>query len=137
MPSAARAWRGSAARSCPSKVMRPCIGFRWPITVRINVVLPAPLRPTSPTIVPSATVSDRPRSATTVWIDTWMPSIVSTANPSSFLQQLAGDVAAHVVGGQRLVGHVVGDDAAAVERDHAVGVALDDVHVVLDEQHRG
>ena len=37
--------------------------------MRISVVLPAPLRPTSPTMRPSATCSDSPRSATTDWID--------------------------------------------------------------------
>src|SRR6185503_19364969 len=126
MPSAARAWRGSVARSCPSNVMRPWLGVRWPITVRISVVLPAPLRPTRPTIVPSATPNVRQRSATTDWIDTWMLSMFSKAmqrrSRRGLLQQLAGDVAPHVVGGQRLVRHVVGNDATAVERDHAVGI---------------
>ena len=57
--------------------------------------------------------------------------------PGLLLQQLAGDVAAHIVGRQCDGGLVVGDHAAGVESDHPAGMALDDVHVVLDEQHRG
>jgi hypothetical protein len=36
---------------------------------------------------------------------------------------------------QRNRGHIVGNDAAAVKRHHAVAVAVDDVHIVFDKQH--
>ena len=38
--------------------------------------------------------------------------------------------------GQRGGRRAVGDDGAVVEGEHAVGEARDDLHVVLDEQHR-
>src|SRR5947208_7812378 len=133
MPRPARACGGNARRSWPSNSMLPLVGVRWPMRLRISVVLPAPFLPTTPTMRPLGTSIDRPRSATTVSIATcgdFTESIVV-----SFREQLAGDVAADIVGGERLLRRVVGDDAAGVERDHAARVALDDVHVVLDEEN--
>ena len=39
--------------SFPSKNTEPCVGLSIPQSTRINVVLPAPLSPTRPTISPS------------------------------------------------------------------------------------
>src|SRR5689334_7187741 len=132
MPSAARACAGSASRSLPSSSTLPLVGTRWPISVRISVVLPAPFLPTRPTMRPSATSSERPRRATTESIATWSERTASIG--SRLGEQLAGDVAANVVGGERLARRAVGDDAAGVERDDAARVAADDLHVVLDEE---
>src|SRR6187402_424432 len=128
MPSAARRCGGSAPRSWPSKTIRPERTGRWPMTLLISVVLPAPLRPTRPTMAPSGTTRLRPRSASTFWMLTWSDSTCSIR--PSLHQQLAGDVAAHVLARQGYAGRAVGNDAAGVEGDHPAGVALDDVHVV-------
>ena len=56
------------------------------MTERISVVLPAPLRPTRPTMRPSATCSDRPRSATTDWIDDMDAFDLQHVRPCSILQ---------------------------------------------------
>src|SRR5881394_568629 len=134
MPRPARACAGSASRSLPSKTTLPLFGARWPMSVRMSVVLPAPLRPTRPTMRPLPTSSESPRRATTESMATWSDRTASI--DVLFGEQRAGDVAAHVVAGEGGFGHAVGDDAAGVEGDDAARVALDDVHVVLDEEHR-
>src|SRR3974390_276615 len=60
MPCEARLCGGSVNRStCPSSA-RPLAG-KAPISARISVVLPAPLRPISPHISPSFTASEASR----------------------------------------------------------------------------
>src|SRR6187455_393512 len=127
MPRPARACAGSASRSRPSKTTVPVVGARWPIKVRISVVLPAPFLPTRPTMRPLPTSSERPRRATTESMATCSDR-TSSIGALLFREQLAGDVAAHVVGAERGLGRAVGDDAAGVERDDAARVALDDLH---------
>src|SRR5450432_2879053 len=134
MPSPARACAGSAIRSRPSKSMRPLVGLRWPMRLLMSVVLPAPLRPTRPTMRPLPTASVRPRSATTESMATWSDSTCSMGWLFHLEHQFAGDVAAHVMVGEDGGGQAVGDDPAGIERDHPARVALDDVHVVLDEE---
>ena len=53
------------------------------MTLRISVVLPAPLRPTRPTMAPFGTVRLRPRSASTFWMLTCSDSICSMARTYS------------------------------------------------------
>src|ERR1700741_1418390 len=128
MPSAARRCGGCAPRARSSKTIRPARTGRWPITLRISVVLPAPLRPTRPTTAPSGTSRLRPRSASTFWIETWSDSTFSIA--SLLLdEQLAGDVAAHVVARERRPGCAVGDDPPGVEGDHPARLAPLDLPV--------
>ena len=57
-----RAWRymGSMVTSLPSKATRPASGVIMPMVIRKLVVLPAPLRPSRPTISPWATVKPTP-----------------------------------------------------------------------------
>src|SRR4051812_7322160 len=132
MPRPARACGGSASRSRPSNSTLPPPRERGPMRLRISVVLPAPFLPTRPTRRPSRTPRERPRSATTESIATWSERTDSIA---LLRDQLAGDVAAHVLARERGRRRTVGDDAAGIERDDAAGVVLDDVHVVLDEEH--
>src|SRR3954463_6956077 len=131
MPRPARAWRGRRDKSSPWKRTAPPMGGRWPITVRIRLVLPAPLRPTRPTMLPAGTSSEKPRSASTEAI------VTCSAFTLSISSLRARDVAAHVAVAEHLCRRAVGKHAAAIEGDDPRGVARHDVHVVLDEQHRG
>ena len=47
----------------PNTAMEPLVGNSSPVTMRISVVLPAPLRPSSPVTVPGSTVSETSTSA--------------------------------------------------------------------------
>src|SRR3954468_9770445 len=131
MPSAARAWRGLRARSWSSKRSAPERSGRCPMIARIRLVLPAPLRPTRPTMLPAGTSSEKPRSASTEAI------VTCSAFTLSISSLRARDVAAHVAVAEHLCRRAVGKHAAAIEGDDPRGVARHDVHVVLDEQHRG
>src|SRR6266566_1744672 len=64
----ARRPRGAAPRhsppgASPNTRMAPVVGNSCPVTMRIRVVLPAPLRPSSPVTVPGSTVSETSSSA--------------------------------------------------------------------------
>src|SRR5258706_1037011 len=63
----------------PSIVTVPASGSRNPVAIRNSVVLPAPLRPTSSTASPAATVSVTPASARREPNAFAMPSSTSTA----------------------------------------------------------
>ena len=65
-----------------------------------------------------------------------MSSIVGSSPSGRRRCSLADDVAAHLGVGEHLPRAAVGDDPAVVEREHALGVALDELHIVLDEQYR-
>src|SRR4030081_407841 len=123
MPRAARAGRGSRARSAPSNLPAPPLAGRCPMTVRIRLVLPAPLRPTRPTMLPRCTSSEKPRSA-------WTDAMV-TCNDSIFsIAAAPGHVAPPLGVGEPHARRAVGQNAAAVERHDAACVARDDLHVV-------
>src|SRR5689334_18652477 len=128
MPRRARAWLATPARSRPSKRTLPPPTLRMPITVFISVVLPAPLRPMRPIIEPGGTSSDTSRRIRVPPIETSRCSTLST---------LAHHVALDVGIGERDLRRGVGDDAAVVERQHALREAGNDLHVVLDEEHGG
>ena len=81
-PSPARArWCGASdSMSRPSKRTRPAIGTN-PVSPSMNVVLPAPLGPISPTICPSATSRSTPstaRSPPNVTVNAWVSSSAVT-----------------------------------------------------------
>ena len=48
----------------PLRVIAPACGMRSPVTIRSNVVFPAPLAPTSATFAPSPTRNDTSSSST-------------------------------------------------------------------------
>ena len=50
-----RARARAAGVEAPNRVISPAVGFDWPEMRRMRVVLPAPLRPTSPKICPFST----------------------------------------------------------------------------------
>ena len=101
---------------------------------RISVVLPAPLRPISPVNFPVGNSMLTSRRMLTEPIETSSPSSLTmgcllgrgTLRRSRTCAPRCPEERRRVA---------VGDDAALVEREHALGVAADDVHVVLDEQH--
>ena len=55
MPIRARLYVGRPNKGSPSKTMSPSSGRNWPQTQLNNVVLPAPLGPTRPTLSPGLT----------------------------------------------------------------------------------
>src|SRR6187402_3642235 len=99
--------------------------------VRKVVVLPAPLRPTRQTTSRSPTASETWRRMWLCWMKT------STDDTESTALALPSDDGVHHVGIGADPGRGgVGQDSTLVERDDAVRVAEDDVHVVLDLDDR-
>ena len=70
-------------------------------------------------------------------IETWRLATLSIASPFGVVALSFGPLISSWMRGFSSVSmrRSVGDHRAVVEREHAVGVALDDIHVVLDEQH--
>src|SRR5438270_13807294 len=126
MPRRARACVGTLSSSRLSKRTAPPLALSKPISAFISVVLPAPLRPMRPIIEPLGTSSDTSRRMRIAAIDTLRFSTLST---------LADDVALDLGIGERRLRCGVGDDAAVVERQHALRKTAHHLHVVLDEQH--
>src|SRR3989441_5547086 len=129
MPSETRRCVGMAPSTAPSNCIAPSRCASRPMMVRISVVLPAPLRPMRPANSPA------PTSMLTLRRMAIGPMDTETRSSRSMCL-LANHVTAHLLRRQDLGGGTVGDHPALVERDHAVGIARHDVHVVLDEQHR-
>src|SRR4029453_12474201 len=92
--------------------------------VRSVVVLPAPLRPTRQMASRSPALSVTPLRIWLASMNTSTPRRSSTGAPHH-----GGH---HVVVGLQLGRRAVGQHAALVQGHDAVGVAEDDVHVVLD-----
>src|SRR5205823_10072823 len=132
MPSRTMASGESAAMLRPAKWMVPDCGRTRPEIARRVVLLPAPLAPSSVTISPASTRSDRPRTAST------LPYAAATRSSSSSgtvvrLPEIGGDdfgVAQH------LRRRAVGDAAAEVEHRDVIGDLLDQMHVVIDDEYR-
>src|SRR4026207_2456937 len=100
--------------------------------VRKVVVLPAPLRPTRQTTSRSPTASETWRRMWLWWVKTPPGESESTA------LALPSDDGVHHVGIGADPGRGgVGQDSTLVERDDAVRVGEDDVHVRLDMGGRG
>src|SRR6266850_7750002 len=119
MPLRARWWTGVFASGEPSKLMLPWRGGRMPITERISVVLPAPLRPIRPTNFPVGTSMFTPRRMPTDAIETSSASMRSML-ASAGGARLAGHVLAHFGIVENDAGFAVGDDPALIERQHAM-----------------
>src|SRR5918995_593234 len=138
MPRPTLACAGSARRSWSSSRMAPSRAATRPMTERISVVLPAPLWPIIAAITPCGTARSTPWSTGTPAIATSSARISSTSKALRYGPPM-GLAADHVLpdlrAGERLGSGRIGDHAAVVEGEHAPGVALDDLHVVLDEQH--
>src|SRR5580658_7018380 len=127
MPRPTRRCAGSAMRSTSSNVAVPVAAVA-PISARSNVVFPAPLRPMRPHISPVATARLAPWMIGIDPIATSRPETLSTG-PSLLAPTADQGLDASV--GERRRRRPVGDDGAVVEGEHPVGIALDDLHVVL------
>src|SRR6185436_6880133 len=132
MPWPTRRCAGSASRSIWPNSALPVAGSA-PIRARSNVVLPAPLRPIRPHISPSRRSNEASRMIGTGPIATLRLDTLSMGRARAELG--AADQHLHLLVGERDRRRAVGDHGAVVERQHPVGVARYDVHVVLDEQH--
>src|SRR6185436_16876583 len=135
MPPRARWWAGSLWSASSSKRIVPWRAGRRPIIERIKVVLPAPLRPIRPANFPVGTFMLMPRRMLTDWMETSSPSMRSML-ASAASASLAGHELADLGIIQNDARFAISDDAALVERQHPMGITVDDIHVVLDEQHR-
>src|SRR2546423_3289316 len=127
MPRRARPCVGTDMRSRLSNCTEPRLALSRPMTVFMRVVWPAPLRPMRPVIEPLGTSSEISRRTCIAAMETFRFSILSTQSHH---------VALHLGMRERRLGRRIDDDAAVVEREHALREAADDLHVVLDEKHR-
>src|SRR5215471_11166096 len=133
MPWLARRCAGNASRSTWPSSTLPRAGSA-PISARINVVFPAPLRPIRPHISPSFTISEASRMIGIEPIETLRLSILSMAG--SGLEPNAGDQLLHPRIIERLMRRAVGDDRAIVESEDTVGKPRDNFHVMFNKQNR-
>src|SRR5881396_1196014 len=126
-----RPWMGWPRNSTP-----PARGRRYPMIVRRVVVFPAPFRPTRHTTSRGPTPSDTDRKMWLAWMNTSTASTVSIGRPSprpgAPADDRVDDAPVCLDRGRR----AVGEHATLVEGDDPVGVAEDDVHVVLDLHDR-
>src|SRR2546426_737366 len=126
-----RPWMGWPRNSTP-----PARGRRYPMIVRRVVVFPAPFRPTRQTTSRGPTPSDTDRKMWLAWMNTSTASTVSMARPSPRPGAPADDRVDDAPVGLDRGRRAVGEHAPLVEGDDPVGVAEDDVHVVLDLDNR-
>src|SRR3954454_7791135 len=133
MPCDTRRCGGSASRSTWPSSALPLAGSA-PISARSKVVLPAPLRPMSPHISPSFTLSEAPRTIGTGPMETERSATLSMRR-SARAQMHAGYQFLHLGVAERRLRRAVSDDRAVVEGEHAIGEIRHDLHVVLNEQH--
>src|SRR5213593_740731 len=126
-----RPWMDWPRNSTP-----PARGRRYPMIVRRVVVFPAPFRPTRQTTSGGPTPSDTDRKMWLAWMNTSTASTVSIGRPSprpgAPADDRVDDASVCLDRGRR----AVGEHATLVEGDDPVGVAEDDVHVVLDLNDR-
>src|SRR3981189_465985 len=103
--------------------------------LRKVVVLPAPLRPTRQTSSPAATFRLMPLrirlpSISTFRFDKLSMGMLSKSGPRSH------DGSDHGGVGEEGIGRHVGEKGAGLQRDDAMGIPLDEVHIVLDLDDR-
>src|SRR5579872_5455231 len=126
MPWATRRCAGRRRRSWPASSAVPLAGSA-PISARMSVVLPAPLRPISPHISPASRWSEAPRMRTTGPIETLRFAILSMAGAGCRGFELRpADQLLNAGIFQGLARRPVGDHRAVIEGEHAIGVAFHD-----------
>src|SRR5580692_4912249 len=132
MPWVTRSCGGNRSRSMPASSAVPLAGSA-PINARMRVVLPAPLRPTSPHISPALSSSEALRMIGMAPIETSRFAILSmSAVWRTKVKLRPADQLLNARIFQRRDRRPVGDHRAVVEREYAIGITLDDVHIVLD-----
>src|SRR2546427_703802 len=122
--------KGSSSRS------RSGSSASAPALVRRLVAFPAPFRPTSQPASRGPTASDTDRTMWRAWMNTSTASTVTMARPSPRPGAPADDRVDDAPVGLDRGRRAVGEHAPLVEGDDPVGVAEDDVHVVLDLDNR-
>src|SRR5690349_19481373 len=118
--------------------MRPAEARHSPMIVRRQVVLPAPLRPSSMVSEPAATAKSTPCR---MWY--WPMCVFTPARESSASLAGASSTGSHSeisLLHHRRGDHVgrlaVGDQRALMQHDDAIGERAHHVHLVLDEENR-
>ena len=133
MPRCAICHVGNFVRSAPSKLMLPDRARRYPMMLRNVVVLPAPLRPTRQTSSPAA---DRQADAVEDTAALDVDFEVRQIEHHGVLHGICGRVpttAAIMAGSaKKASGGMSASTRAFLQRDDAMRVALDQIHVVLD-----
>src|SRR5262245_13902401 len=134
MPRRAMAGVSRPAMLSPAKAMRPWEARHRPMMVRRQVVLPAPLRPSSTVMPPSGTAKLTPCRMWywAMWVCT--PSSTSRASGTRRLHAEIGLL--HDGRGHDLRRHAVGHETAVVQHHDAVRQGADHVHLVLHQQDR-
>ena len=122
-----RPWMAS-----PWKTMRPARGRRYPMIARSVVVLPAPLRPDQADHLAVADL-EGDLAQDVARLDEDVDAL--DGNMRSWSGPADHHVHHALVGADR-GGRRVGQDLPLVERDDAIRVAKDDIHVVLDLDDR-
>src|ERR1044071_2873261 len=127
MPSPGRLWGGTTVRFRPSNCSAPVASVK-PMMVRTVVVFPAPLRPMRAAHTPGASSKVTLRSTCAPAIDTLtLLNASMLSDPDHMLTHQC--VLQHFGGrGQFL-------NLARTPHGNAAGIALDHIHIVLDE-HR-
>src|ERR1700730_18190024 len=135
MPCNARRCGGKVNKSIGPSSARPLAGMA-PMMARNNVVFPAPLRPISPHISPSSSANEAARMIGTGPIDTLRLDTLNIGDSAcGAVQPGTADQCLNAGIRQRCGRRPVGDHGAVVKCQHTLGEALDDLHVMLDEQH--
>src|SRR3954469_21747206 len=117
--------------SRPSKRTCPVRPGTSRMMARSVVVLPAPLRPMTQTASPAATVSDTPCR---MWLRPYQA--LRSRTSSIALDRLAEIDAPHLLVRADVVGRALGEEPAVVQHQDAVRDAHDELHPVLDKDHR-
>src|SRR5205085_8048573 len=116
--------------SCESKRTLPAEARHSPMMVRRQVVLPAPLRPSSMVSEFGATAKSTPCR---MW---YCPMCVLTPRSSSRSGTRDAQIGFLHDGGSNHVGRrALRDELALVQHDDAIGERAHHVHLVLDQQH--
>src|SRR6185437_16270279 len=134
MPCATRRCGSSFNRSTSPSLAMPLAGMA-PMMERKSVVFPEPLRPIMPQKSPSSSANEALRMIGTGPIDTLRSVTLNIGEATPGIRPGTADQRLNALVGQRGGRRAVGDHGAVIKRQHALGEALDDLHVVLDEKH--
>src|SRR6185503_7472221 len=117
----------SRSTGSPKRNTRPLRGRSQPMTVFMQVVLPAPLRPSSASTLPSPTLKETECST---WLSPYRASTPSRVRASMTKINLSR---ARI--GDHLRAASLNDHAAVVQDGDALGHVERGIHVVLDHHH--
>src|SRR5438876_2778946 len=131
MPARTRRSVDHRVMSAPSNITRPPRAGISPMTVLSNVVLPTPLRPMRQTTLFAGTVRSTPHSTCD------SPYVASTRSTVSMNVFPLPEVhLEHARIGLHLVDRALAQHGALMEHRHLARDLADELHVVLDHEHR-